>query len=217
MKDYLIVCTPDKNLRVYNDLDFVKKNKDSLDKLRQQASFIDYKSYRGIGREQLTSHPYYPVGQGGQIEELEEKEAWDNLSARKKIAEFEYSQEREEFSFINFKNAEQAYNLIDNKVDFEIIEVSSEKENSEKTLGFDIGTWWSSYSIIADTFVIPMWHPPNFDNFDDILEIARRLNKHCLFDKYDDAGKFLQTYLTKDWGEKEMTPGQFKICQISAV
>ena len=202
---------------MYNDHDFVKRNRDGLNKLRRLTSIIDYKHYKGFGREHLTSHPFYPTGQSGQFEELQENQLWDNLKARRKLAELEYSENQEEFSFKNLNDAKEVYSLIEDKDDFEIIEISEEKETDKQTLGFDIGSWWSSYSLIADTFVIPMWHPPDFDDFNDILEIGQRLNKFCLFDRHEDAQMFVEAYSTKNWGEKEMSPGQFMIYKISSV
>jgi hypothetical protein len=214
---YLIVWTSDKTLRVYHDHDFVKRNRDNLLQLRRLTNFINYKDYRGFGREHLTSHPFYPTGEDGRLEQLPEDQSWDNLKARRKLAEFEYIENLDEFSFKNLNDAGEVHRLIENKDDYEIIEISDKTEADTKTLGFDIGTWWTSYSLIADTFVIPMWHPPDFNDFDDIIRIGQRLNKFCLFDKYEDAVYFLEIYLSKAWGEKEMTPGQFKIHKISSV
>jgi hypothetical protein len=217
MKSYLIVWTSDKMLRAYNALDFVKNNGDNLHQLRRLTNFIDYRQYKGFGREHLTSHPFYPIGQGGQFEELQENERWDNLSARRKLADFEYSENQDEFSFKNLTDAKEVFRLIETKSDYEIIEISDEEEIDTKTLGFDIGTWWTSYSLIADTFITPMWHPPDFNAFDEILRKGQRLNKFCLFDNHEDANDFLKEYLSKAWGEKEMTQGQFKIYKISSV
>lgn len=214
---YLIVWTSDKTLRVYHDHDFVKRNRDNLVQLRRLINFINYKDYRGFGREHLTSHPFYPTGEDGQLEQLPEDQSWDNLKARRKLAELEYGENLDEFSFKNLNDAGEVHRLIENKDEYEIIEISDKKEPDTKTLGFDIGTWWTSYSLIADTFVIPMWHPPDFNDFDDIIRIGQRLNKLCLFDKYEDAIDFLEIYLSKAWGEKEMTPGQFKTHKISSV
>ena len=218
MKGYLIVTTFEKSIQTYDNLDFVKKNQDNLNQLRLLLNFLNPNQYKGFGRQHLTSHPYYPTGQSGLSEEIQENDSWDNLNARKKLAELEYSSEsNDEFYFQKLQDAEHVYGLLDSKAYYEIIEVSDERVITSKTLGFDIGTWWSSYSLIADTFIIPMWHPPDFNDCKDIIEIGRRLNKNNLFCNYEDAQEFLRVYLKKDWGEKEMTSGQFKICKISLV
>ena len=62
-----------------------------------------------------------------------------------------------------------------------------------------------------------MWHPPDFDDMDDITEHLRKLNEHCLFDKLTDATAYRELYLTKEWGEKEMSEGQITIIQIRTV
>jgi hypothetical protein len=219
MNGFVIIWTPEKSMQTYESHDFVKKNRDNLNQLRRLTDFLNPNQYKGFGRQLLTSHPFYPTGQDGLIEDIQENDEWDNLKARKKLAVLvlEYSDSNDDFYFKELKDAEQVYGLLDSKSDFEIIEISDEKEITNKTIGFDIGTWSTSYSIIADTFIIPMWHPPDFSDFDDIIKIGQRLNKFSLFDKQEDANDFLETYLTKAWGEKEMTPGQFKVFRISSV
>lgn len=217
MKGYLIIWTSEKSIQTYYNLDFVKRNQDNLNQLRRLADFLNPNQYKGFGRQLLTSHPFYPTGQEGLIEDIEENDEWDNLKARKKLAELEYNESDDEFYFKEMQDVKRVYELLDSKSDFEIIEISDEKETTRKTLGFDIGTWSTSYSLIADTFIIPMWHPPDLNDCNDIIEIARRLNKNSLFDNEADANEFLQVYLTKDWGEKEMTTGQFKVYKVSSV
>jgi hypothetical protein len=217
MKGYLIITTSEKSIQTYGNLDFVKKNRDNLNQLRRLTDFLNPNEYKGFGRQLLTSHPFYPTGQDGLIEDIEENDEWDNIKARKKLAELEYSESNDDFYFKELQDAERVFELLDSKTDFEIIEISDEQETTAKTLGFDIGTWSTSYSLIADTFIIPMWHPPDFNDCNDIVEIGRRLNKNNLFDNYADASAFLKVYLTKSWGEKEMTDGQFKIQKLSLV
>jgi hypothetical protein len=217
MKGYLIITTSEKSIQTYDNLDFVKKNRDNLNQLRRLTDFLNPNEYKGFGRQLLTSHPFYPTGQDGLIEDIEENDEWDNIKARKKLAELEYSESNDDFYFKELQDAERVFELLDSKADFEITEISDEQETTAKTLGFDIGTWSTSYSLIADTFIIPMWHPPDFNDCNDIIEIGRRLNKNNLFDNYADASEFLKVYLTKSWGEKEMTDGQFKIQKLSLV
>jgi hypothetical protein len=159
MKGYLIIWTSEKSIQTYYNLDFVKRNQDNLNQLRRLTDFLNPNQYKGFGRQLLTSHPFYPTGQEGLIEDIEENDEWDNLKARKKLAELEYNESDDEFYFKELQDAERVYELLDSKSNFEIIEISDEKEITSKTLGFDIGTWSTSYSLIADTFVTPMWHP----------------------------------------------------------
>lgn len=62
-----------------------------------------------------------------------------------------------------------------------------------------------------------MWHPPDFDNMDDITEQLRKLNEYCLFDNFKDAKAFRELYLTKNWAEKEMSEGQITVIQIRTI
>ena len=104
--------------------------------------------------------------------------------------------------------------MVDKKSNYEIIEVLFDTpEVTDKTLGFDIGNNFGDYSIIADTAVIPLWHPPDFDDYNDIKELLRKLNINCLFSIYSLAQKYLETYNNKTWGEKD----DFDIIQLKNV
>ena len=58
-----------------------------------------------------------------------------------------------------------------------------------------------------------MWHPPEFDDMEDILELCNKMNDNCLFDSLKDALEFKTLYDKKDWGEK----GDFDIFRIDKV
>ena len=58
---------------------------------------------------------------------------------------------------------------------------------------------------------------PDFDDMNDIIEHLKKLNGKVLFDTFDDAENYRQTYLTKKWAEKEMYEGQITTIQIRTV
>jgi hypothetical protein len=107
------------------------------------------------------------------------------------------------------------YELIDNKDDYEIIEmIEKESITNSKTLGFDVGYLSSDYSVIADVAIKPMWHPPDFEDMQDIIQQLTKLNKVCLFSTLEDAEEYRRLYLAKPWAEKESYEGQITTVQI---
>lgn len=62
-----------------------------------------------------------------------------------------------------------------------------------------------------------MWHPPDFEDMNDIVEHLKQLNHNCLFNSLDQAQTYRQLYLTKEWGEKEMYEGQITTIQIRTI
>jgi hypothetical protein len=110
---------------------------------------------------------------------------------------------------------QSVYDLIEDKEKYEIIEfIENEAITNSKTLGFDVGYLAADYSVIADTAIKPTWHPPDFDDMQDIIEHLKKLNEHCLFSTFQDAKDYRELYLTKTWGEKEMYDGQITTIQI---
>ena len=62
-----------------------------------------------------------------------------------------------------------------------------------------------------------MWHPPDFEDMEDIIKLLKRLNKYCLFDIFSDAKEYREIYLKKEWGEKEMSEGRITIIQLRTI
>lgn len=124
-----------------------------------------------------------------------------------------YTDEYNELNLIKDKSESiKIFKLLETPGQYEVIEVSEQKEKAKNTIGFDIG-WDSFYSIIADTVITPIWHPPDIDKLDKLIEFLKCLNSNCLFNSYDDAQKFSSFYRTQDWAEKE-NGYVFKIIQI---
>jgi hypothetical protein len=59
-----------------------------------------------------------------------------------------------------------------------------------------------------------MWHGPDFDDIDDIIEYLKLLNQFCLFHTFEQAKEYRDLYLTKAWGEKEVYDGQITVIQV---
>ncbi len=203
----------------YMDLDFAKKSSHYIEELRKILYFINPENYRGTGRQFFSSDPYFY--DNGIIKQYDNTNlsAYDNLKARQLFAKLEadniaYEALYDSY-FFSFNEIQSVYELIENKGDYEIVEfLENEFEIKSTTLGFDVGYLASDYSVIADTAIKPRWHPPDFDDLQDIIEHLKKLNQYCLFSTLQEAKDYRALYLTKNWVEKETYQGQLTTIQI---
>ena len=217
---FIISTRADLDLGRYQSSDFAQKNKKQVIQLREFLPFIEPKNYRGTGRETFSADPFYLDNRKTlQIWQEAKLETFDSLHARKKIAELQYlitpNDTIEGFTFNKRGELNSVFELIENQQDYERIEICENFVDIDtSTLGFDVGYWAADYSVIADTAIKPMWHPPNFGDMANILEHMKLLNSHCLFTSYEQAKQYRETYLTKEWGEKEGYEGEITIIQV---
>lgn len=84
-----------------------------------------------------------------------------------------------------------------------------------RTLGFDVGYWGSDhFSLIADVFVMPQWHPAPLTVLDVLAVWAARLNSRLLFTTAQAAAEYREWYRAQDWAEQEAAPDQFQIIRV---
>jgi hypothetical protein len=220
---HIIILRPDLDQLMFEALDHFQKNRDDYNKLRQHFSFINPNNYRGTGRTHFDGNPFY-IDKGVLLSWPDSNtNSFDNLEARKLFAKYEDANTPkdtlDDLPFYSLQEVQEVFELINNKQDYEILKISENKETlSGKTLGFDIGYIGGDFfSAIADVAIKPLWHPPDFEDMVDIVQHLKCLNQFCLFDTYVKAKAYRQTYLSKDWGEKEMSDGQITIIQIENV
>jgi hypothetical protein len=220
---HIIILRPDLDQLSFEALDHFQKHKDDYNELRQHFSFIDPNKYRGTGRTHFDGNPFY-VDKGVLLAYPDTNtNSFDNLEARKLFAKYEDANTSidtlDDLPFYSLQEMQNVFELIDNKQDYEILKISENiKTPSDKTIGFDIGYIGGDFfSAIADVAIRPMWHPPDFEDMEDVVQHLKCLNQFCLFDTYERAKAYRQTYLSKEWGEKEMSDGQITIIQIENV
>ena len=99
---------------------------------------------------------------------------------------------------------------------FELIEVAkSPARTSRPGIGFDVGYWASgNFSVLCDSMVWPMWHPPPKEAAVELAHHACNLNEHVLFPTEVAAQSFREFYNTQDWAE---TPDEFEIIEVALV
>jgi hypothetical protein len=220
---YIIILRPDLDQLRFEALDHFQKHKEEYKQLRQHFSFINPNNYRGTGRTHFDGNPFY-FDKGVLFSYPgTDLNSFDNLQARKLFARYEDINTPidtlDDLPFYSLEEMQNVYELIDNKQDYDILKISENKEtSSDKTLGFDIGYIGGDFfSAITDVALKPLWHPPDFEDMKDIVQHLKCLNQFCLFDTYERAKAYRQTYLSKQWGEKEMWGGQITIIQIEKV
>jgi hypothetical protein len=221
---HIIVLRQDLDQKKYEAMGLHPNNLQALKRLRDTLNFINPTNYRGTGRQHFDSAPFY-VDDNGVLEKWPDSNLseYDNLEAKKLLAAYEQANAPKDvnidFCLFSFEEIYNVYKLIDNKADYEILEIiENEKMTTNMTIGFDVGFFGGDfYSAIADTAIKPIWNPPHFDDMKDILEHLKKINNNCLFDNFDDAKIYREIYLTKAWGDKESYPGQITIIQIRTV
>jgi len=220
---HIIILRPDVDQLKFESLDHFQKHKDEYKKLREHFSFINPKNYRGTGRTHFDGNPFY-IDKGVLLSWPDTNiNSFDNLKARRLFAKYEDANTPidtlDDLPFYSLQEMQEVFELIDNKQDYELLKISENKVTvSGKTIGFDIGYIGGDFfSAIADVAIKPMWHPPDFDDMEDIKQQLKQLNKFCVFDTYEQARLYRQTYLTKEWSEKEMSDGQITIIQIEKI
>lgn len=196
------------DLELYETLDFVKQNKNWLERLRAMLSFIKPQNYKGIGRTTFAADPFFLNKTTGEIITWVDtaKLSGENNAAKLKLLEIEKHRNgdtRMDFYFDNIVETNSVFELLDDNRKFEKIEtIIDQREILPKSYGFDIGYWCGDFSIIADTAIKPTWHPPDFNDMDDVVFQLNKLNQYCLFDNFKDANDYKEIYLSKKWAEE---------------
>jgi len=242
---YMIVLKPEALIKMYDQhlvaqlaSSYLREHHEAfasyLYKLRETFVAFDPKRYRGICRESLFA---YPSLDQKEIEEFQAKSNWFGVTfgeadarARyrfreiigKPLDEYDpYPLSGKSYDVLdNLADAKELYFLLDDPKRWEIIHVSLEGSlNSENTLGYDIGYWGEDhFSLIADTIVIPCWHPPPPEDFEEFVRVLHKLNEHLLFTCSNEAEDFLSYYRSKSWAEKEYGGGdEFYIIKVDKV
>jgi hypothetical protein len=214
-KGFMILRKVDDLLNDYHQTELVINNIESLNLLREAFSFVDPNGYRGVYRQPLESwDDDYPEQ--------------DNIEARKKFTRI-VGKERNKWILYrdtcycnkelidSLEDAMEIHSHLENPPEYEIIEVVRDDFGTEYDfLGFEVGYWAGDhFSLICDLVIMPQWHPPICEDFQELKEYLLRLNENCLFPDVKAAENLRDYYLTKSWAETESYPCEFCIIQMS--
>jgi hypothetical protein len=198
-----------------------------IDQFRNKFHSLEPNNYRGIDRFPLEACSEDELADPKLSEIIEEKEACKKmyeLLKHKQQAFIMYKDFNDDInSFELIEDAFTVYNLLENKNDYEIIEIRRKEFTlCENFLGFDIGYWGGDhFSIISDTIVAPQWHAADPKDFNSLFLFAKRLNKNLLFKTEKDAIEFRKYYKKAKWSETdsphEGVESEFYIIQVNDV
>jgi hypothetical protein len=109
--------------------------------------------------------------------------------------------------------ARDVYSFLESPTEYEIVQLAREPFLAGvDCLGFDVGYWGGvHYSIICDSAVRPLWHPPQPECFDELARELKMVNESFLFSSADGAAQFRSWYRTQYWAETEMRLDEFCI------
>lgn len=207
---HIIVMTPAAFIGRYNASGIATENQSHLARLRKATASLDIGSYRGMGRDALEPFPSLdPAAVDAFANTGLDMES--NHQARQRYRELigeDQPDDAEEALMNSADQAQEVHSLLERPEDWELIRLTRGIQDPTPTsFGFDIG-WWAGqpYSLIADTVVAPRWHPPDEEDLDDVLKALGTINRHLLFDTYEDAVTFKGWYTTKPWAESEDAP-----------
>jgi hypothetical protein len=222
LSGYSIIRKPEFDIPDYMGSEFAQKNLRHLQLLRAAASFLEPTRYRGTGRSWLKPFPSFDESM---IEAFAKtgNDMQSNARARRRflktVEEFDIKPEEDEDLFANELLAREVFSLLDDSNQYELLQLQRRDfSSSGNLLGYDIGYWSGDhYSLIADCFVKPRWHPPQPDKFPVLAEQLRGLNSYLLFPTPSDAANFRTWYRRQEWAETEGHKDEFEIIQVCTV
>jgi hypothetical protein len=113
--------------------------------------------------------------------------------------------------------ARDVFSFLASPTEYEIVQLAREPFLVDvDCLGFDVGYWGGDhYSIICDSAVRPLWHPPQSECFDELARELKMVNESFLFPRADGAAQFRSWYRTQYWAETESRPNEFCTIQVN--
>ncbi|OAI47651.1 hypothetical protein AYO44_09130 [Planctomycetaceae bacterium SCGC AG-212-F19] len=117
----------------------------------------------------------------------------------------------------DYTTAREVFSVLASPNEYEIVQVAREPfPTNVDCLGFDVGYWGGDhYSIICDSAVCPLWHPPQPECFDELVRELKMVNESFLFPSAEGAAQFRSWYRTQHWAETESRPDEFCIIQVN--
>lgn len=196
---------------------------DAVRQLHGLIKHVDAANYRGLERCPLSKDPIVEPWSAGNAEHYRAVDERDT-TARLRFMEIVGSQDvcaPSANTVPTLEHARELLSLVDSPANYEIVRLTKalpETARKDSHLGFDVGYWTGdSYSILCDSAIWPVWHPPPVDAFVALSQQLRDLNSHCLFPTYEAAHSFRSWYLLQDWAETERESGEFCIISIDAI
>ena len=218
---YMIALKPGPLLDQYAESYAAQQNREPLQELRDAFTMFDVGRYRGISRDPLVA---YPSLEQSVIDAFEATgmDMKSNAEAQRRFREILGDPtdilDIDEDILASPRDAWEVVALTDDPSMWEIIHISrGDTKGIGTLLGYDVGYWAGDhFSLIADSIVVPRWHPPVPDDFADMVAALSCLNANLLFKSATDAVEFKRFYKSKPWAEtEEVDGGEFYVIKVS--
>ena len=204
---------------------YAKRSQDWLTGLRSALEITHFENYGGIGRYPIDAD--YPfVRPGWQWENTDEADTegtaqrhiFDLLGKVEGVLPDEDWLIDGPWLIPDLQTAREVKQLTKSKDSFDIVEVAKLPNRTERpSIGLDIGYWaHGNFSLICDSAVWPLWHPPLPDDFEELAHHVKNLNGRLLFDTEAAATEFRDFYRSRNWAEVETGgSGYFNIIEVA--
>lgn len=210
--------------RAYDSSPFVRERGNYVNQLRDLLPEVRPASYRGIGRYPLNAdYDYEEPGWQWANRERPVGEELARLALAEALGVAGDGFPNEEWLIDgpwlvpDLACAKEIFGYTEQPNTYEIIEVARYPSRTNRaSIGFDVGYWASgNFSILCDTAIWPIWHPPPPEALAAISAGLSCLNEAVLFPDVASAASFRDTYRAQPWAENEYTA--FEIVEIAPV
>jgi hypothetical protein len=210
---FVFMRTPTALARAYEESPFAGANEAYLVSLRDALPRVDPASYRGTGRYPLNaSYDYKDPGWQWDKGQPRVAEELGRLAVEEALGDWRVTGEEwlidGPWLLPDISCALQVRGFLEQPDAYELVEVALyPSRTGAASLGFDVGYWASgNFSLICDTAVWPLWHPPPMEAMSGLGAMLAGLNEAVLFPDPASAVRFRDAYRAQPWGEEEGTP-----------
>ena len=192
----------------------------NIERLHSSLPTLDPSAYRGISRNPITA---FPTADLDQLSFSDSGDVALHTTARLAMLEFQQRVSPDDYGhamLATYNHAQEVYILLDptTRNNYELLCLRQDEQSEDTTIGYDIGYWGGDFfSIICDSMIMPMWHPPSWDDLPSLAQQAASLNSHCLFPSYAKALAFRSWYCSCSWAEQETKQAPFDIIRVDTI
>jgi hypothetical protein len=217
---YAIVRMPMALVRAYDESMRKHQAAELYQQLCETLKPLPREAYRGSSRFPLMPLPCLDPDILRTFEETGCDVKTEQAARRRFLALVERDDSPEDFDddlLPNLAAARDVYSFLESPNAYEIVQLAREPFFADvDCLGFDVGYWGGDhYSIICDSAVRPLWHPPQPECFAELARQLETVNESFLFPGPEGAARFRSWYRTQHWAETESRPNEFCIIQVN--
>lgn len=200
----------------YEASPLVARNAGAAAEIRRALVGIQPHAYRGVERCPLAEAPDAYPGWAGQAEEIGRQDQIDREARRQLVVILGPDHQCEHYPchlVSTLAEADALKRVVDCPADYEIVRLSTDdSDGGGERLGYDVGYWGGgNYSILCDSVLWPVWHPPPREALPMLAGRVASLNAHMLFPDRRFAVEFRLSFQEGLGGSPLLRQGQAKI------